>query len=386
MNTKIVTFLGLIILIASGAFLAKTVNQKKKAPVNIPPKHLEFVEKKLIKLSNNQVFITKFAFIKAKQLSKISSQVAGNINYVNPQLEVGNIIEKGVSIIKIDDTNYLSAKAGAKANLTKALTNLAIEKAKSKQAKKDLSRAGIKASRLSLRKPQLELAKANVNSAKAALIKANKDISRTNITTPFKAIIISKNISTSELVGMGTPLVQLAALDTFIAEIDVSESDLKLISKQTKPKVYIYDQTNNQTWESRITRFSPVVNKKTRSLTAFAEINNPYEKNTNLKLESFVKVKIYSDTYPNSMWIDNVAIATDEDDNKSVWVMDKSNKLKKLSLKLISSKKGKSLVQFLFIKTYDSFIKNSLPIFEEGVEVTTKKEVQSKKMKAGHGH
>ena len=133
-----------------------------------------------LKKENYQTTIEANGIIKAHNEIILTSQVSGRVVTIHPQFEDGAFFKKGAILLELEEADFLTSVASAKANLAQAEAAHAQEKARSEQAKLNWEDLGYdeEPNDLVLRLPQLKEAVARVNSDQTQLDHAERNLSR----------------------------------------------------------------------------------------------------------------------------------------------------------------------------------------------------------------
>ncbi len=355
--------LGVIIFALSIALAVYWESQvKTRAPKPTPVKQT-IVSLTSVKLANNTAIISAGGFVNAKDDSQISAEVSGKIIAVSPNLAIGQTLKKGEVLAQIDKTTYEAALANAQANLLTAQSNLQQEQAKSRQAARDAQRLKIKATPLLLRTPQLNAAQARLDNAKAQLNLAKSNLDKTTIKSPFNAIVAERYISIGDNLTPNTPIAKLLGTDTFTVKLTVDSHNYSLL--EIGNPVVLTNPNTDIHYKAAINRFSPTINKSTRTVGVYVDIANPMENSNPLLVNTYLTAKITGKNIPNSQWIDNKSIIN----NQFLWTTDTNQQLIKVPLNIIQRNKRQSLVQFT--QPIDNFISQPQESFYAGKKVTS---------------
>lgn len=182
--------------------------------------------------------VTVFALgnVVASQSVNLNSQVDGMVISVSKNFIEGGLFKKGEEIVRLDPTDYKLRLRQAQDDLVRAKFNLKLELGQQEIAKRQYQLLGEGlddlAKELVQRKPHLEASRSALNAAEAALEQARLNLQRTRTIAPFNAIVRERNANIGSWVSTfstGTPLVQLAATDTFWIDVSLPLDKLKWI-------------------------------------------------------------------------------------------------------------------------------------------------------------
>ncbi len=217
-------------------------------------------------------------------------EVGGKVVYVSPNFIDGGIFKKGETLIRIDDSDYKVNVIRAEASVAQAEQALAREIAEGEIARRDFEELGTgEPTALALRKPQRQQAEAALQAAKAELESANLQLRRTYVRAPFNGRVRSKNSDLGQFVGPGARLGRIFSTNIFEVRLALKDSDLGKIdlpiafvakNRASAPEVKLSAIVagKNQVWTGHIMRTDSTFDTQTRTLSAIAEVVDPYGK------------------------------------------------------------------------------------------------------------
>ncbi|WP_299004088.1 efflux RND transporter periplasmic adaptor subunit [uncultured Shewanella sp.] len=198
--------------------------------------------------------------VKASNTTAIGFELAGKIKQLN--VDIGDNIEKGQLLAKLDIQLLQTEQNQLKANLTQ------------NQADLDLALSTLKRS-LSLTQQnyiseqQIDELKGQVNRLKAARTQLNAayaanqlKIQKSNIIAPFKGIISQKYHHVGEVISTGTPIYTLVESNTPQAYIGVPLEIAKTLSSQKSIDIRV----GNKHYQAVIEGISGEINPITRTV------------------------------------------------------------------------------------------------------------------------
>lgn len=217
-------------------------------------------------------------------------EVGGKIVYVSPSFIDGGTFKKGQTLLRIDDSDYKVAVIRAEAGVAQAEQALAREIAEGEIARRDFEELGTgEPTALALRKPQRQQAEAGLQAAQAELQAANLQLQRTYVNAPFNGRVRSKASDLGQFVGPGARLGRIFSTDIFEVRLALKDSDLGKIdlpiafvakNRASAPTVKLSAIVagKNQEWTGQIMRTDSSFDTQTRTLSAIAEVVDPYGK------------------------------------------------------------------------------------------------------------
>ena len=258
----------LSILLSTGFLLVGVVgmlflSSLKQAPPKAPPREVGiFVKAVAVHPEDVPVQLTGFGTVRARDITKISPQVSGNVVKIHPDLDTGEIIPGGEVLFCIDPRTYQARLDNVKANvarLTHQLRQLDVQheidvarlqtlKRTVKLAEKEFfrvrdlftkdkvgSQAGVERAEqaynaardrydqlrqavdlYAARRQELESA---LKAARAQQEQAALDLERTRVTAPFDGRVRWHSVELGQFVAPGVPVLELA--DDSVREISV---------------------------------------------------------------------------------------------------------------------------------------------------------------------
>jgi multidrug efflux pump subunit AcrA (membrane-fusion protein) len=260
----------MIILIGIGVWLVLRALKDPPAPADIPPPKIK-VEVQAVCPETVPVMIHGYGEVKALDSVALTPKVAGEVTYVHPNLEVGNVIPAGELLYRIDQRDYLAAHKQATAQvdrleLTIKLLKRQFEQSKTRMEtarrtrdialeefnrdvelleKRDVgSQSMVNMTEINYQKAhdafeqveqaielfpmRIQEAEIGLEAAKAALEMASLSLERTEGFAPFNARIQHKQIELGQAVAPGV-IVLLLANDTALEmSVPIDSRDARL--------------------------------------------------------------------------------------------------------------------------------------------------------------
>jgi RND family efflux transporter MFP subunit len=153
---------------------------------------------------------------------EVRPRVSGYIASVS--LTPGREVKKGDLLFTIDPRPYEAALKGAKAELARARTQLALAQTERERAVKLLAQHAISQEEFDSRSSGTEQAEANVEAASAALDTAALNLSWTRVESPIAGLVSREEVTSGNLVSAGqTLLTTVVSVDKIYAEFETDE-------------------------------------------------------------------------------------------------------------------------------------------------------------------
>lgn len=287
-----------------------------------------------LKKENYQTTIEANGIIKAHNEIILTSQVSGRVVTIHPQFEDGAFFKKGAILLELEEADFLTSVASAKANLAQAEAAHAQEKARSEQAKLNWEDLGYdeEPNDLVLRLPQLKEAVARVNSAQTQLAQAVRNLSRSKIKAPFDGRVIERNVGISQSISANTVLSKIYSIDYAEVRLPISSQDMKNLKLPEAPddkplEIILSDSLNEEnesTWKAKIVRTEGALDQNSLELFAIARIPDPFGKksgNPTLRIGQPVKAVIPGTVINDVFRIPRMAVRQ----LRMIYLVDKNN-------------------------------------------------------------
>ena len=278
--------------------------------------------------NDHQVIINSYGEVKPLENTLLSAQVSGEVLSWHPNFVAGGIVARGEILFTIEKDNYEAAVLVAEAELARAQAGLIEEQAQAQVAEDEAKRFPSKArTDLFLRKPQVLSAQASVKSAQAALKRAQRDLDNCDVTAPYDALVISRNIGVGQFVTMGSQVAELNNIETAEVIIPIAGFDSVFLPERIKgiTATIIQKGLNSFTREGVIDRDLGIVDNATRMSSLVVRIEDPYGlKNIQpaIKFGSYVQVNFAGAMLNNIYRLPQALV-----NNQTVWVVNENQEL-----------------------------------------------------------
>jgi len=376
-------FLVLAILGTAGGVSAYWMTHKPQAKRRPTQAKATLVEVRQVQPRQAQVVIQAMGTVVPTKSIELGSRVRGEIVQVSPAFMPGGRFNAGDLMVKIDPNDFdlavrlqqaqvskasatldqaVSAIAQQQAALTKAKSALALEMGQQSAAMGEYKLLGetIKPEdeALVLRKPQLKEAQANCDSAEAAtqaskalrdaakaseaaskvaLEQAQLDLKRTEVRSPFNAMVRTRNVNLGTQVAVGLSLASLVGTDEYWVELSIPADELRRIqipdfnsTTGSQARVYHAGAWGPDTFRmGQVTRLMSEIEPQGRMARLLVTIADPLDLKSSpqarkpLILGSYVKVEIVGQKLSNVVPVERTAVR----EGNHVWVMDAEDKL-----------------------------------------------------------
>jgi RND family efflux transporter MFP subunit len=152
-------------------------------------------------------------------------EVGGKVAWCSPELVPGGQFDEGDVLVRIDPRDYQLAVDQELGRVTNAELELEQELGRQQIAEREWDylksdETGARKS-LVLRQPHLAAAKQNLSAAKSAVARARLELSRTTLTVPFNATVVSEQVDVGQVIAPGTRIASLVGTDQFWVRVSV---------------------------------------------------------------------------------------------------------------------------------------------------------------------
>lgn len=301
-------------------------------PAPPPP----IVDTQFITPTQHQVVITGHGELMPLETTQISAQVSGEVMDWHPNFVAGGIVKRGDVLFSIAADNYQAAVLSAEADLASAQAALIEEQAQAAVAKRQAkSLPPTQVTDLYLRKPQLLTAKAREKSAQAALKRAQRDLDNCQVTAPYDALVVSRDIGVGQYISAGTTVGTINNVEVAEVHVPVAGFDSAFLPEELEG--IRASLTRNGTSpihrEGTVVRDLGIVEQSTRMMRVVVRLDDPYgisSPKPTLPFGSYVEVA-FNGTTLDAVFKLPQALAN----NRQVWVVDGKGQLSSRALNIV---------------------------------------------------
>ena len=215
----------------------------------------------------------------------ISPKVSGRVIKITKR--IGDWVNKGEMIARLDDAEYQQAVLEAQANLRIAEASLTESESQFELAKQELERVrslqekGIASSSeldtastgFDAQKSRLELARAQVEQREAALKSAEIRLDYTILYATEPGFIGERYVDEGSLLSPNSPLVSIIGIDSVIVQATIIEKDYGHIKVGQTAEISV-DAFPENTFTGRVARIAPLLEEASRVAKMEVEVEN----------------------------------------------------------------------------------------------------------------
>lgn len=141
--------------------------------------------------------------------ARIAAEVGGRIEALAPR--VGQNVEKGAELARIDDASYRIDMRRAEAQVELIANRVKLAKAQLEQARSLAGRNFLSPDALRIRETEVAVLQSELDAARQTVAAARLQVARTRIRAPFAGVVRERLASVGDLAVPGTPLLVLSA-------------------------------------------------------------------------------------------------------------------------------------------------------------------------------
>ncbi len=209
---------------------------------------------------------------------------------------------------------------------------------------------------------QVEAYRTNITQASASLHLAQKQLEDAVIYAPISGSIKERLVSAGEYVKKGQPVARIIQTNPLRLRTNVPEQYIQKV-KAGETIGFQVDSLADKTFQGTINRFSPALDKSSRSLTIEATIANP---NLQLKPGMFARTKLSFDTTKTALMVPEKAVITTVGLKKIYVLVDGKSQSREVSL---GQKDGDLIEVLTGVKPGEIVITSSLDKLADGSPV-----------------
>lgn len=275
-----------VVLVAGLAAAALLASSRSAPPRVEQPVFGPLVEVVEVVARAVAVEVTGHGQVGAQTTITLVPEVAGRVLGVSPSLVAGGFFDAGEPLVVIDPRDYELAVERARAAVARAAVTLEREQAEAGVARHEwdaLNPGEEPPSGLVVREPQVRQAEAELEAARAELGVAQLALSRTEISAPFDGVVVSENVDPGQVVGVGTVLATVYAVDRVEVRVPLKDRELAWFDVPRRPgepgpkaAVRARFAGGEHEWPGRVSRLEVQVDPDSRMVHVVVEVPRPF--------------------------------------------------------------------------------------------------------------
>ena len=253
--------------------------------------------------------------ITSARIAKLSTEVSGQVEAVN--VEVGDIVETGNELIKLDREIEQLSLQGLQAKTKQASAELADTKRRYEDAKRLRKQKSISENELYLLEAEVEVDTAMLKQQQAEQRRQQARVERHILHAPFSGVISERLTEIGEWIEPGKPVLTLVAVDDLRIEFRVPQEFYSSIDKQTTLIVTL-DALPDREFAGTIDAVVPVSDPISRTFLIHVSVDAG---NARMTPGMSVHGKLHLSTGRRGVVISRDAILRYPDGRITVWVI-----------------------------------------------------------------
>jgi len=233
--------------------------------------------------------------VQASRVASLSAPVAGPVEWISPAMEAGGFVAQGETLLRLDSSDYETAKARSMAAMQQA-------QAEATFAGNELDRLDELADQRLASDAQLQGAKrtADVNAARladaqASFRQAELDLDRANIRAPFDAIIQSRDVELGQYVNRAQTVAVLLGADEVEVRVPLAIRQLGFLDVPLGMRGELADERapdvtltgfyggDEYSWSGKLVRTEAVIDANSNTVQTIIRVKQPDAATTSMK-------------------------------------------------------------------------------------------------------
>ena len=202
----------------------------------------------------------------------LAAEVSGRV--IEILADIGDEVDKGQVLAKIDPEKYTLQFAQSKAEMARLSALLINQELDLKRAEQLFKDSLVSEEMIDRTRAEYNALKEQINAAEAQLNNSKRLIEETEIKAPIKSKVSAKNIDVGDFVQTGVIVFEL--IDTENLRVALSFPEYLNLKLKKGLSVYLTTPTSiDQLIETTIKDIKPDINANSRSITAIVDFENP---------------------------------------------------------------------------------------------------------------
>jgi len=199
--------------------------------------------------------------VEATRQSTVSAQIGGRVKEIN--FDVGDRVNKGQVILRIDEREAEQALAGSQAQVMQAQANAQNAKAGYERSKQLFAQKFISQAALDKAQADYKVAMAQAAASAAGVGQASLARGYTAVIAPYAGVVAARMVELGEMVMPGKPL--MTGFDPSEMRVVVSVPQYKLAEIGAKPEAKVEVSSLNRWIKAAYSTVQPIADARTHS-------------------------------------------------------------------------------------------------------------------------
>jgi RND family efflux transporter MFP subunit len=204
-----------------------------------------------------------FANVVTLNDSRIAAEVSARI--VEIPVEVGQTVERGTVLVRLDARDFELAARQADAALEAARARSQLADSQLERAKALVEQGFVSSEALSQRESEARAAAADVAANEAALAAARRNVQKSVIGAPFRAIVRERLASVGEIASPGMQLLRVLDASRIEVSAQIQPPDAEDLRRAKQP---VFIAQTGERYALKLVRIVPALDARERSQEA----------------------------------------------------------------------------------------------------------------------
>ena len=263
--------------------------------------------------------LTYSGVVRARVESAVGFRVSGKI--VERRVNIGDRLDAGQVIARLDDTDLKLAEGSAKSTLNAARTRRDVASINLERAKPLLPKGFISKAAFDIRRNEMDAASAALDTAESQLSQATNAVAYTTLRADTAGVVTSVTAELGQVVSAGEPVITLAGAGETEIAIAVPEQEAGRLSVGRSAQIKLW-ATPHDSIDGRIREIAGQAEAASRTYAVRIAIGAPPP---TMRLGMTATVTISVDDENASMVVP-IAAVTESEGTPVVFVVDPENK------------------------------------------------------------
>jgi RND family efflux transporter MFP subunit len=191
--------------------------------------------------------------------STISARISAQVDDL--PVRVGDIVEQGSVLAKLDCSDYALATQESKARIEALKARIELAKRRLERTKKLTLKKSVSEELLDERESDLAVLNADHRAAKTDLDMSKINESRCTVLSPFRALIVERSSAVGQFANIGTALVKIMDIN----QLEVSAQVFSHDAQQLATSDDLTFEYSGQRYPVELRKIIPAINSETRN-------------------------------------------------------------------------------------------------------------------------
>ncbi len=260
---------------------------------------------KVMPVEHNTIprYIKHSGVIHAWQQAVIFAEVGGKVKAISAK--VGDVLEPGQQIVKLDDEMLTYGVDQARANALQLEATYETSKREFERKRSLFKNKVISDFEFDIARAKMKADRARYDGARAALKIAQRDLRETSVSSPIRGVLAECVVDLGTNIARGTRVATVVDIERVKITVGISEKNISNIRKDMPVRVYT-DAYPGKTYSGSV--YSVGTKADDRTLTFPVEIVLPNSQGPVLKPGMVARVEIQTAIYNNAVSLPQEAV------------------------------------------------------------------------------